>query len=120
MKEEYEQEKIDPRFIYAFIFKCRQAIATYLRNIYALDRLALTNSQQVVFFDESLFTHKEEEQQRVLGLNNTAANEIRLELITNRDENTLKPITERHVGHGNIICSDSWAGYYYLSRANSG
>ena len=48
LKEEYEQEKKDPRFIYAFICNCRQAIATYFRNIYALDRIALTNSQQVV------------------------------------------------------------------------
>ena len=55
-----------------------------------------------------------------LGLINTATNEIRLELITNRNENILKPIIEKHVGPGNIICSDSWAGYNFLSRVNSG
>ena len=33
--------------------------------------------------------------------------EIKLELISNRDENTLKPIIERYFGYGNIICSDS-------------
>ena len=32
LKEEYEQEKIDPRFIYVLISNCRQAIAIYLRN----------------------------------------------------------------------------------------
>ena len=46
--------------------------------------------------------------------------EIRLEFITNRYENTLKPIIERHVGFGNIICSDSWAGYNFIIRPNSG
>ena len=55
-----------------------------------------------------------------MGLINTATNEIRLELITNRDENILKPIIEKHVCPGNIICSDSWAGYNFLSRVNSG
>jgi hypothetical protein len=88
--------------------------------MYALDRLALTNSHQVVCVDESLFTHNKGKQQWVFGLINTATNEIRLELIPNSDENTLKTIIERHVGYGNIICSDSWAGYNFLSRANSG
>jgi len=120
LKEDYEKDNIDPRFIYTFVCKCRKAIATYMRNMYALDRLALANAQQVICVDESLFTHNEGQQQWVLGLINTATNEIRLELIANRDENTLKPIIEKHVGTGNIICSDSWAGYNFLSRANSG
>ena len=120
LKEDYEQDNIDPRFIYALVRNCRQAIATYLRNIYALDTLALTNAQQVIWVDEPLFVRNEGEQQWALGVINTATNEIRLELIINRDENTLKPIIEKHVGPGNIICSDSWAGYNFLSRANSG
>ena len=37
LKEDYEQDIIDSRFIYDFVFKYRQSIATYLRNIYALD-----------------------------------------------------------------------------------
>ena len=51
---------------------------------------------------------------------NTKNNAIRLEVVSNRNEENLKPIIEKHVGVGNTIYTDSWAGYNFLSRPDSG
>lgn len=40
--------------------------------------------------------------------------------MTIRNEATLKTIIEKHVDMGNTIYSDSWAGYNFLNRPNSG
>ena len=87
---------------------------SYLRNIYALERLAPKNSNYVICADESLFTHKEGEQTWVLGLINLENNDIRLEIISNRNEATLKSIIEKHMGIGNTVYTDSWLGYNFL------
>ena len=65
--------------------------------------------------DKSLFTHNEGIQKWVIGLLNTETNGIRLEVVTNRNEATLKTIIEKHFGIGNTIYSDSWAGYNFLN-----
>lgn len=43
-----------------------------------------------------------------------------LELVQNRNQETLKAIIEKHVKKGNIIISDSWAGYHFLDSIDSG
>ena len=63
-----------------------------MRNIYSIDRLVKTNSHQIIWVDESLFTQHVGEQQSILGLINTATDQIRLELISNRDENAVNPL----------------------------
>lgn len=120
MKEEYQQDNIDQRFIYQLISTCRKAIATHLINVYSLFRLANRNALEIVCVYESLFTHNAGDQQWVVWLINTLINELRLELIEVRSENTLNNIIEKHVAPGNVICSDSWSGYNFLSRPNSG
>ena len=67
----------------------------------------------IVCLDESMFTHNANEQQWVVGLINVSTNEIRLELVENRNQETLKKIIEKHVGLGNIICTDSWLGIIF-------
>ena len=51
---------------------------------------------------------------------NTETNELRIEIVTNRNQKTLKTIIENHIGIGNYIISDSWKGYNFLNAPNSG
>ena len=51
----------------------------------------------------------------VVGIINTDINEIRLEVVTNRNEETLKAIVEKHIGIGNTVYSDSWPGYNFFT-----
>ncbi len=44
---------------------------------------------------------------------------IKIRTCRKSSENTLKNIIEKHVAPGNVICSDSWSGYNFLSRPNS-
>ena len=43
-----------------------------------------------------------------------------MEIIQNRNQDSLKAIIEKHVKKGNIIISDSWAGYNFLNSFASG
>ena len=97
LEELYNINKVDSRFIYNFIFACRRIIANYLKNVYSLERLANTNSNITVCVDESLFTHQQGEEIWVVGLINTSNNEVRLEVVSNRNKDTLKSIITKHM-----------------------
>ena len=116
----YNVNKIDSRFIYKFIQNNRIIISNYLRTVYALDPLAYKNAFQHIPTDESLFTHTNGEQTWVVGLINSETNQIRLEIVKNRDTETLKSIITKYVGVGNYIVTDAWNGYSFLSSPNSG
>ena len=118
--EDYGVENVDMHVIYSLLFNCRQIVATHIKNVYSIDRLADEDEDAIVCVDESLFTHNTNEQQWVVGLINISTNEIRLELVENRNQETLKKIIEKHVGIGNKICTDSWMGYNFLDSADSG
>ena len=62
----------------------------------------------------------EGEQTWVLGLINIENNAIRLAIIQNRTEATLKLIIEKHFGIGNTVYMDSWPGINFLHQENSG
>ena len=113
-------DKVDKRFIYSFITKCRLAIANYTRIIYQLDCIAPTDSHFHIAVDESLFTHIDGVQHWLIGLLNTGTNDLRIEVATDRREETLKAIIENHIGKGNYIISDAWQGYSFLNAPNSG
>ena len=78
------------RFIYSFILTCRKKIASYLRNFYSLERLASNYSNIIIYVDESHFTHQQGLQTWVVGLINLDNKAIRLEVVSNRNEATLK------------------------------
>ena len=63
LEEEYHKETVNSKLIYETLTICRKAIATYLRNIYQIERLAFTNANNVIAMDESLFTHINNTQQ---------------------------------------------------------
>ena len=70
IEEIYNREKLDRRFIYNFIINLRKIIASYLRNVYSLERLAKKNAHQTLCVDESLFSHTEGAQTWVVGILN--------------------------------------------------
>lgn len=100
-------DKIDRRFIYTFITKCRLAIANYNRQIYQLDCIAPKDSHYHIAVDESLFTHIDGVQHWLIGLLNTKVNDLRIEVLTDRSQKTLKTIIENHIGTRNYIVSYS-------------
>ena len=85
-----------------------------------VDPLAYKNANDSIIIDESLFTHSNGIPQWIIGLINLRTNDIRLELVESRYTEILKTIITKHVITGNIIYTDSWNGYYFLSDFNSG
>lgn len=108
LTEVYELENVDRNVIYSLLFNCRQLFATHLKNVYSLDQLAYENDNAIICVDELLFTHNANEQQSVVGLINVSTNQIRLESVENRNQDTFRKIIEKHVGYSNIIRSDLW------------
>ena len=90
-------------------------------NVYSLDPLAGSNAKQTLCVDDSLFTHTEGAQTCIVGILNVNTDEIPpLEVVPDRSEVTVKTIIQKHVGTGNIIYLDSWMGYNFLNRVDSG
>ena len=56
----------------------------------------------------------------VIGIINNVTKAIRLEISPIRDTNVLKAIIKTHIKSGNIVISDNWAGYNWLSNPASG
>ena len=44
LEQEYHKDNINTTIIYPFITICRKVIATHIKNIYKLDKLAFTNA----------------------------------------------------------------------------
>ena len=44
LEQEYHKDNINTTIIYQFITICRKVIATHIKNIYKLDKLAFTNA----------------------------------------------------------------------------
>ena len=120
LKEMYNLHNIDNRFIYKFLQDCRISIANYIRHCYILDPLAGKNAYNHISLDESLFSHLNNKQQWVIGLINCETKDIRLEIVENRDTDTLKQIIEKNVLPGNYITTDAWKSYTFLDYSYSG
>lgn len=56
----------------------------------------------------------------MVGLLNYETNSLRLEIVNNRNTDTLKTIITKHILKGNYIISDCWNGYNFLSVIGSG
>ena len=63
-----------------------------MSNAYSLERLARNNAYHTLCEDNSLFTHTEGAQTCVVGILNVNTDEIRLEVVPDRSEGTLKTI----------------------------
>ena len=56
----------------------------------------------------------------VCGIINSLTKKYRVEVIENRNADTLEDFIRRFIFTGNIIVSDGWLGYNWLNANNSG
>ena len=82
----------------------KKDIVNNIRSLYVLEPLASTNSFNHVAVDESLFSHKLGRQQWVVRLINYESKEILLELVEQRNEQTLKTIIQNHIKKRKYHC----------------
>ena len=102
------------------LIKARQSISHYMRDVYELEILANENEHRKIAVDESLFTHVNNKPLWVIGLIDTNSKKFRLIPSFSRDGPKLKSIITKYVMRGNIIITDSWSGYNWISEPNSG
>ena len=120
LSEIYSIQNADKRMIYNYIGNMREIIANYLRRDYSLDPLAQKNAFNHITYEESLFSHINRQQIWVVGLYNNESNELRVEIVPNRDGSTLKSLIENNVPIGNYIVTDAWNGSSFLDSPASG
>lgn len=68
----------------------RLIISHYLKDCYKLKSLAIENAKDSISIDESLFSHENNQQIWVVGLINNRTHVIRMEIVNNRTNNTIK------------------------------
>ena len=84
-----------------------------------LEDISNTNFNERLSVDESKFTSEGNENIWVIGVINNCTKQFRLEISKIRNSNVLKKFIFAYVKPGNIIVSDWWAGYDFLSENNS-
>ena len=56
----------------------------------------------------------------VIGMINNENNVIRLDIVYQRDDNTLKKIINTHIMPGNYVITDFWKEYSFLDDPEEG
>ena len=74
------------------------------------------NLNHIIYVNESLLTHNVDIHTWIVCLWKTNTDEISSEITTNKNENILKRMAEKHLGFRNTIYSDSCQGYNFLNR----
>ena len=100
--------------------KLREYIAHYIKDIYSIEDISQENRMERFAMDESNFVTDGNITTWVVGIINVTSRKIRLEYPENRNTNTIKKIVHAHIKKGNIVVSDAWGGYSWLSNADSG
>lgn len=93
-------------------------MTNYIKYNYMLEPLAEKEAFNQIIIDESLFNLIGGKQQWVVGLLNYKTNNLRLEIVNNRNTDILKIIITTHVLKGNYIITDCLSGYNFLSLIN--
>lgn len=70
--------------------------------------------------DESLFINYNNMQYWVLGIISVVTLAILLEISPRRDTNVIKEIIKTHIKSGNVVITDNWTVYHWLSNPGSG
>lgn len=97
----------------------RYYLATFLKHVYILESISESNKNERFSIDESHFLNKNNEAIWVIGVINNATKKFRLEFSKIRNEEILKKFIWLHIKPGNIIVSDGWSDYNFLSRNDS-
>ena len=82
-------------------------IAHYLKDIYLLKNIPEPNKDESIAVDENLFVHYSCVQIWIYGLINNQNRKIRLEILEDRIQHTMKKIIEMLVPRGNKIMTDN-------------
>ena len=84
----------------------RYIIAHYMKDCYYLEKIADLNEHASISIDENLFVHQGNKQIWVAGLINNTSRKIRLEILPNRNAETIKKIITNLVPTGYKIVTD--------------
>ena len=78
-----------------------------MKDVYIIENIAKRDTDSSISIDESLFIHENGVKVWVCGMINNSIRTIRLELLENRSQNTMKKIIERLIPKGNKIITDN-------------
>ena len=78
------------------------------------------NARGFYSVDEILFGHRKGQQVWILGEIDNTNRDFRLEASYQRDGATLEKFNRMNIEEGNHIITDSWLGYNFMNRPNSG
>lgn len=120
LKELYNLDSINKSFVLNVLQRFRIYIVNYMKDLYSIESIAPKNAYNHIASYEYLFTHLDGVQQWVIGLINAETNQLRLEVVTGRDEIYFKKIITTHINIGNYIITDLWRGYNFLDDPRIG
>ena len=115
LSENLENYSISLKCIHEILETSRYYIANFYKHQYVLEDISNTNFNERLSVDESKFTSEGNENIWVIGVINNRTKQFRLEISKLRNSNVLKKFIFAYVKPGNIIMSDRWAGYDFLS-----
>ena len=92
----------------------------YLYNIYNTENISTNDGHNIYAVDESLFSHKNNDQLWVVGIVCTT-NKSLFRCIYTKISNSqyLRRFITKYLLAGNTICSDGLAGYNFMNNDNS-
>jgi len=85
----------------------RYILAHYLKDAYIIENIAERDTDSSISVDKSLFIHENGVQVWGCGMINNSTRTIRLELLENRSQNTMKKIIKKLIPKGNKIITDN-------------
>jgi len=94
--------------------KLREVICHYLYDIYKIEPISTKNAQEYFIVDESEFTSLLNKPIWVIGIIYSLNKKFRIEIIEDRNSESIKSFIKRHISTGNIIVCDGWMGYNWL------
>jgi len=98
----------------------RLFIAHYIKDSYIIEDISQKNAFQHFAIDESDFVKIKGNILWVIGIINTHNKLIRLELSYDRTTEVMKKIVKTHIKTGNIVVTDGWSSYLWISEPYSG
>lgn len=119
MKNE-KHKNVSIKQIYNIYSEIRNVIYEYYFRLYQNEKLGEINASGFYSVDESLFGHRKGKQVWILGAIDNTNRDFRLEATYQRDGATLEKFIRMNIEEGNHIITDSWLGYNFMNRPNSG
>ena len=84
--------------------------------MYIIENISEVHKMERFATNESLFININNSPLWVIGIINTSSKKLLLEFSFNRNTHISKKIIYKHLHKGNIIVSDAWSGYNWISN----